>query len=592
MQISRQFCSLAKLAFIFLLGLAMVPQLFAATFRASLDRENITLGENATLSLIFQDGQPDGDPQVPPVPNLRVQYIGPSSSISIINGRQSSTFTFNYMVAATKEGEFTIPPVSVAVGGRTMISQALKLKVGKPDTTQAQANGAPFLKVVLPKTDFYVGEPVSIEIQLYATEGRLSQPPQLQADGFTIGKVIQGPQSKTHVNGREYNVLTFKVALTAVRSGNLQIGPVTMPIAVPQQQQRSRDPFEAFFGGAQYQQVNLTSELTSVNVLSIPTQNAPATFTGGIGTFNWQVEAAPTQVSVGDPITLKIRVEGRGNIEALTFSAQPNWREFKIYPGNSHVDVVDQLGIEGTKIFEQVISPLNAGVKEIPSFSLSFFDPEQKTFRTLTHDPIPLQVRAGAATPQPTVISANTTQTETPQQTQEIVHIKPTLGTLHTAETPLIARPVFIATQALAPLLWIGAMVYRRQKEKFENNPRLQRQLAVQKIISEGLEKLKTQAAANQSDEFFATLFHLLQEQIGERLDVSASGITESVLDNELKSLGLNPETMVLLRELFDLCNQARYAPVRGSQQLAALVSKTEKALTELKKLKNESALA
>ena len=588
---ARQICGLAKLLLLFVLLLGVGATASAAGFQAALDRDNISVGESATLSLVFQDGQPESEPQVPGVANLRIQYVGPSSSISIINGRQSSTFTYNYVVMAMKEGDYVIPSVKAVVNGRAFSSQPLRLKVEKVNTTLAQATGGPMLKLILPKTNICVGEPVPIEIRLYATEGRLSQPPQLQADGFTIGKVVQGAQSKTALNGREYNVLVFKAAITAVRPGSFQLGPATMPIAVPQAG-RQRDPFEAFFGGQQFQQVNLTSDAATINVLSVPGQNVPSTYTGGIGTFAWQVEAAPTQVSVGDPITIKIRVEGKGNIEALTFPPQPGWREFKIYPGNSHVDMLDQLGVEGTKIFEQVISPLNAGVKEIPRFSFSFFDPEQNTYRTLTHDPIPLQVRTGAATPQPTVVSANAPPaSENPQQAREIVHIKAALGTLRISETPLITRPAFLVMQAAAPLLWLGAMAYRRKKEQFDNNPRLRRQKAVDKIIAEGVEKLKAQAAANQSDEFFATLFHLLQEQIGERLDVPASGITESVLDHELKNRA-TPETITRLRELFDLCNQARYAPVRGSQQLAALIPKLEQALAELRQMKNESTLA
>ena len=145
--------------------------------------------------------------------------------------------------------------------------------------------------------------------------------------------------------------------------------------------------------------------------------------------------------------------------------------------------------------------------------------------------------------------------------------------------------------QAAAPLLWLGMMFYRRQKDKLENNPRLRRQRAVEKVVADGLSNLKAQAAANQSDDFFATLFHLLQEQIGERLDVPASGITEAVLDGELKA-HLSIDTATRLRELFDLCNQARYAPVRGSQQLAALIPKVEQTLSELKAVKTHGTLA
>jgi hypothetical protein len=75
---------------------------------------------------------------------------------------------------------------------------------------------------------------------------------------------------------------------------------------------------------------------------------------------------------------------------------------------------------------------------------------------------------------------------------------------------------------------------------------------------------LKKFAAENQPDEFFALLFRLLQEQLGERLDCPASAITENVIDEHPVLRGAPEPTLDALRELFQLCNQARYAPVRG----------------------------
>ena len=52
------------------------------------------------------------------------------------------------------------------------------------------------------------------------------------------------------------------------------------------------------------------------------------------------------------------------------------------------------------------------------------------------------------------------------------------------------------------------------------NNPRLRRQRQVARIIHTGLSDLRHIAAENNSDQFFATLVRLLQEQLGERLDL------------------------------------------------------------------------
>jgi hypothetical protein len=89
--------------------------------------------------------------------------------------------------------------------------------------------------------------------------------------------------------------------------------------------------------------------------------------------------------------------------------------------------------------------------------------------------------------------------------------------------------------------------------------------------------------AQNNSDDFFAMLFRLLQERLGERLDQPASAITESVVDEQLSPRGVEDSTLSELRDLFQLCNQARYAPIKSSQELAAIIPRLETALGKLK---------
>jgi hypothetical protein len=129
-------------------------------------------------------------------------------------------------------------------------------------------------------------------------------------------------------------------------------------------------------------------------------------------------------------------------------------------------------------------------------------------------------------------------------------------------------------------------MIHRRGRESLANNPRLRRQRQVAQFVRDGLRELGQHAAANQSDEFFATVFHLLQEQLGERLDLPASAITEAVIDERLRPRPVPEETLAALRELFQTCNLARYAPLKSSQELAALIPKVEQALRQLQQIK------
>jgi hypothetical protein len=158
------------------------------------------------------------------------------------------------------------------------------------------------------------------------------------------------------------------------------------------------------------------------------------------------------------------------------------------------------------------------------------------------------------------------------------VPIKQRLGRLQSAGPLLIQSPVFLAAQSVPVLALVAAFLWRRQKDSLANNPRLRRQRAVAELLRQGKEDLQRLAAANQAEEFHATLFRLLQEQLGERLNCPASSITEAVVDEKLRPRGLPDSTLDQIHELFQNCNLARYTPTRSSQELAAIIPKFESA--------------
>jgi hypothetical protein len=172
------------------------------------------------------------------------------------------------------------------------------------------------------------------------------------------------------------------------------------------------------------------------------------------------------------------------------------------------------------------------------------------------------------------------------QTPPDILPIKENLGTLEIKGVPLVAQPEFLAAQAVPLLAFLAAFVWRKRTDSLASNPRLRRQRAVAQLVSGGLGDLNKFAAENKSNEFFAMLFRLLQEQLGERLDCPATAITEADVDRRLILLGASAATLELLRELFQLCNQARYAPIQTRQELAAVVSKFKKAVAGLQSLK------
>jgi hypothetical protein len=571
----------------------------AASLTASLDRDTIVMGETATMSLAIEGGQANNLP-APAVPGLRIGQSGNSQNVSIINGQMTSTVTVTFSVTPQRTGEFTIPAMTADVNGQHLTTQPLKLTVRKADAPSAAAvnsgSEVAFLKLVLPQEKIYSGQTIIGRVDLYLRNDVQNignfQFTSTPAEGLSVGKMVEGQRGRAQIGNRSYTVIQLMLPLTAVKSGPLTLGPFTAGVVVvlPSQNQGGNGIFQ-FFNQGEQRQVALTSEQLTIQALPLPAENVPADFNGAIGNFSLNVTAGPTNLTVGDPITVRVQISGRGALDAITLPAQDAWRDFKTFPPTSTVTNTDQFGFQGIKTFEQIITPLNADVHELPPFTFSFFNPDDGAYHTLMQPATALAVHSAGAAALPTIAGNRNSSAENPASPQDILPIKENLGTLvqipagRNAVEPLLARPVFLAVQSLPVIAFFAAFIWRKRADSLANNPRLRRRLAVAQLVSNGLADLKKFAAENKPDEFFATLFRLLQEQLGERLDCPASAITENVVDEHALLRGASATLREALREQFQLCNQARYAPVRGSSELKSVAAQFEKTVGELQEV-------
>ncbi len=561
-------------------SLALVSRA-AVSVKAQLERPTVMAGETAVLAVTIEGGNPQSAETFPAIPGLTVQYRGHSQNITSVNGQTSHKHLLNYSVTASQPGQYTIPSIQVTVDGAAYPTQPVVLTVTKPDPSLQ--NRYAFMRLNVPKQEVYVGEVFPLELQLYVVDAENLQAPQLKGDGFIVHKQPEHTRSQAQVGNLLYSVLTFKMSVSAAKAGKLQLGPAEMNLVL---RIRARpDPNDVFglFGRFERRPVTVASPAVEMNVLPLPSP-APPGFAGAIGAYSWSVTANPTSLAAGDPITLKIAIKGRGNLDALNLPAF-DWPQFKTYPPNSATDSTDPLGIEGTKTFEQVIVPQDASIQEIPPLSLAYFDPAQKAYVTLAHPATKVSIRPGA-TPQsrPTVLADGESQ-EAPAERTDIVHIKSAAGPLIAVAPPLIQQPWFLCLQILPLLGVVGVTLWRKRQDYLANNPKLRRKSDVQRFVSSGISELKSLAPANQPEAFYALFFRLLQEQLGERLDLPASAITEAVLDEHLPRRGAAPDLIQQLHFLFQICNQARYAPIRTDAELLSLAANLEKALNHLQQL-------
>ncbi len=228
------------------------------------------------------------------------------------------------------------------------------------------------------------------------------------------------------INGRSYEVVTFKTAITAVRSGKLEIAAKDAKaiVQVPRRNNGTRprspfdifgmddpfsDPFfnDPFAGVGEQREVKFSSDTTTLDIKPLP-PNAPADFSGAVGIFSLTTDVKPKTAQIGDPLTVTANISGRGNFDRVTAPVLENDRGWHTYPPGSSFKPDDDIGISGSKTFEMVFTP-NEQKKAVPPLVFSYFNPLKEMYVTLKSDPLPVVVEGGTApATTPAVASAST----------------------------------------------------------------------------------------------------------------------------------------------------------------------------------------
>lgn len=574
-----------------LLALAVLVQLwvpaFAASLSAVLDRDVVGLGDTVTLKITVEGGTGRERPRLPNVPGLRFTEVANTVGMTFQNGRQSITLENSFAVTPSRLGVFTLAPITAEVGTATLQAPPVQLRVVRADDPAvARRDGldqAAFLQLHLPAREVYVGETFPAEIHLYAIGGRLQQAPQLHADGFTVGKLHDaGQEGNIRTNNRIYSRARFQILVTPARAGDLTLQAANCILDVPLPRRLGfSDVFDdSLFGMRETRRFNLATTPASLKVLPLPKMGVPPGFSGAVGEYEISLVASPTAVKAGDPITARVRVQGRGNFDSVQLP-DPGWQGFRFYPPTVSFEAGDPLGLSGARLFEQVVTPELPGITALPPLEFSFFSPAARAYRTVRSAPVPLQVEAGAATPEVAAVEGD------PENAMlgapSVRPLKAHLGEAVTPLTLVAAQPWYLPLTVLPFALWAGTSAWCRRRDRLAADPEVARRRDAARRMARESAALQQASAREDRPEFFAALFRLLQEAVADRVGMAPGAVTEGVLDDHLPARGVPPGVITSLHELFGACNQARYAPAAGGDDLEALRRRAESAVAALR---------
>jgi hypothetical protein len=408
--------------------------------------------------------------------------------------------------------------------------------------------------------------------------------PQINGQGFTVQKLSEGEKNLETIDGQSYVVFTYKTAISAARPGDFQIGPVEEKANVLVARRSSgvrRRPFDPFsgedpfsdpffmpFGGLMEQhEISIKSDPVPLEVKSLPS-GAPANFSGAIGSFSMTAEANPKRVQVGDPITIKAAIAGRGNFDRMNAPELSDERGWHKYPPSSNFKQDDDVGISGTKSFELVVSP-NEKLTTIAPLVFSYFDPAKDRYITLQSEAMPITVEGNAqATPAAAGAATGAAVAPNlagPQKPQDILHQINERGKIVHTFAPLYAWRGFWLAQLFPLVLALGLVGWKVQNIRASNRAAL-RAAQLQHEKDELLRKLRRKQLAPR--DYFSDASRVVQLKTA----LKENNIEPATVDAETAArvFGLDPEQSERMRRLFAKNDELRYSGVGGDGALTS----------------------
>lgn len=513
--------------------------------------------------------------------------MGPStshqSSFQMINGHTSSStsVTYTYILCATANGTFTIPPARATIGGKQVTSNALRIKV----SGQAQGNGGGqqqrqpagvrsagtpisgsdlFIKVSANKSRVHEQEPVLLTYKVYTLVELTSLNGKMPDLKSFYSQEIPLPQQKKftveNVNGRPYRTVTWsQYVMFPQMTGKLDIPGITFE-GVVVQANRDVDPFEAFFnGGSGYVEVNKKIQAPGLSIQVDPLPERPANFSGGVGQFSIKAELDKTEVKANDPVTLRITVSGAGNMKLLKEPVVNFPQDFDKYDAKQNDKTkLTSNGLEGSITYEFLAVPRHQGTFEIPPVEFVYYDTRDNAYKTLKTEALKLNVAKGSGNAQN---SSYNSQQDIEQLNKDIHFIKTGDTTQHQQGDYFFGSTGYWVALALLVLTFITLFIVFRQRAIDNANISKMRGKKANKVAVKRLKLADKLMKQGKASAFYDEVLRALWGYVGDKLNMPVEQLSRENISQQLSARNVDEATIAQFIGALDECEFERYAP-------------------------------
>ena len=559
------------------------------------------------------------------IPEELEVLIGPNrsmqSSYQMINGHtsSSSSITYTYIVRATKNGSYTIPPAHVVVGGKSIASNTLTVKVtgsgsvsssgssrqqsnneGEIRDAGSQISGSDlFIKVSANKKRVHEQEPILLTYKVYTLVGLTSLRGDMPDLKSFYTQEVDLPQQKSFsietFNGRPYKTTTWsQYVMFPQMTGKLEIPSITFE-GIVVQQNRNIDPFEAFFnGGSGYIEVKKKIQAPGIEIQVDPLPQRPANFSGGVGKFNISAQFDKTEIKANDPVSMRVIVSGTGNLKLIKQPVVNFPKDFDKYePKITDKTKLTSNGIEGSMIYDILVVPRHQGKYEIPPVEFTYFDTSENAYKTIKSESFTLDVAKGSGAG---TVNDFTGQTDLQELTKDIRYIKTGDTRQHSLDDFFFGSTGYWISLTVLALLFISLFIIFRQRAIDNANVTKMRGKKANKVASKRLKKAARLMSDNKPSEFYDEVLRALWGYVGDKLNIPVEQLSHDNISQRLSERNVGEDTVSQFIGALDECEFERYAPGDPKGNMNKVYDKAinaiEKIESTMKKTKKSGNMA
>ena len=522
------------------------------------------------------------------IPDELEVLIGPNrsmqSSYQMINGHtsSSSSITYTYIVSATKNGTFTIPPAHVVVDGKSIASNALTIKVsgsaqsysGSARQRQNEDDGIRdagsqisgsdlFIKVSANKKRVHEQEPILLTYKVYTLVGLTSLRGDMPDLKSFYTQEVDLPQQKSFsietLNGRPYKTTTWsQYVMFPQTTGKLEIPSITFE-GIVVQQNRNIDPFEAFFnGGSGYVEVKKKIQAPGIEIQVDPLPERPANFSGGVGKFTVSAQLDKTETKANDPVSMRIIVSGTGNLKLMKQPVVNLPNDFDKYePKVTDKSKLTTNGIEGSMVYDILIVPRHQGKYEIPPVELTYFDTSENAYKTVKSESFTLDVAKGSGAGAVNDFSGQDLQ----ELNKDIRYIKTGPTNQHSLDDFFFGSSGYWIALGLLALVFVSLFIIFRQRAIDNANVTRARGKKANKVATRRLKKASKLMTDNKPGEFYDEVLRALWGYVGDKLNIPVEQLSHDNISLRLSDRHVDEAVIGQFIGALDECEFERYAP-------------------------------